>query len=139
MKKIWFFFVLTLVFVFSTTTYAQKDKGLKPKTDEEIASAFCHTWRLTGIEELGTRLPPPLKVDFNGLVLKNDGTCIKTSGGEEIPGIWEYRPKLQVLLIQDQGKDRATVYMITKITETEFLYKTKIAGYYTYMVFTRVE
>jgi len=136
MKKLFLLFRLALAFTLFTTP-AVAQESLKPKTQAEIIAALCHSWRLTAMEALGTRLPPPIKVDFTYLVLKDDGTCVKTSGGEEITGEWLYKPKVMTLLIKD--KNGSTLYMLMKITEKEFTYKVKISGYYSNMVMTRVE
>ena len=136
MKKLFLLSCLAFAFTFFTTsTIAQE--SLKPKTQEEIIEVFCHTWRLTAMEDLGMRLPPPYKVDFIRLVLKDDGTCVKTSHGEEISGEWLYKPKGMTLVIKD--KDGTISYMLMKIVEKEFVYKFMIGGSYSNMVMTRVE
>lgn len=137
MKKL--FHLFSFVFAFSFfTSRAIAQENLKPKTQEEIISVFCHTWRLTAMEDFGMRLPPPYKVDFIKLVLKDDGTCVKTSYGEEITGEWLYKPKVMTLVIKNKDGTTSS-YMLIKLTEKEFIYKFMLGGSYSNMVMTRVE
>lgn len=125
-----------LLVVFTTSAYSQK--AVKPKTTEEVVAALCHTWTATTLESAGMKLPLPLKTDILQLTVKNDGTFVRVNKEGEISGKWSYRPKLMLLLLEDNSGGK--IFMVEYLPETQELkYKYDPKPPYDYVVLKKTE
>ena len=129
--------VVFLLF-FSAIFISRSARG-QAMTEQEIKTMLCHTWKYTGLQMGKTKLPLPSPERLGGLYLefKADGTTLRTGSDEDIQGKWSYDHKTLTIKIEDKmGKNK---YKIASLTDSQFIYREKIAGVYDEMILERVQ
>lgn len=125
-----------LLAVLTTSAYSQK--AVKPKTAEEVVDALCHTWTATALESGSMKLPLPLKTEILQLTVKNDGTFVRVNKEGETGGKWTYRPKVMLLLLEDNSGGK--IFMVEYIPGTQELkYKYDPKPPFDYVILKKTE
>jgi len=133
MRKIFPAFLFAVAIFFSQSVTAQ---GI---TEQEVKSMLCHKWKYSGLRMGSQNLPLPSPERLGGLYLefKADGTTLRTGNDEDIPGKWSYTHKTLTIQIEDKiGKFK---YKITSLTDSQFIYREKVAGVYDEMILIRAD
>ena len=82
-------------------------------------------------------MTPPPEMGVSYILLKSDGTLIETDEGKDYRGKWTYDHKNMTLTTDD--KDGIEKHKIIKITETEFVFRSKVKDLEISMIMKRVD
>lgn len=134
MKLLLSFFLFAVI----TSSPAYSQKPIKPKSAEEVIEAVCHTWTARTLESAGMKLPLPLKTEILELRVKDDGTFVRVNKNGEFAGKWTYRPKVMLLLLEDNSGGKT--FMVEYIPGTQELkYKYDPKPPFDYVVLKKAE